>query len=106
MRQRKNTEPVEDGLSVRKFRETANRGFLLEESNDSRQVASVWAEFAECRGSEREFRRRSQTLVVVCPKHLRTLHVPLLSQSVGPHMFISKLVGVADQSSRSFAHTP
>ena len=59
VRQRKNTELVEDVLPVGDGGEKPVKVFLVyalrEESDHSEEVTSIGAEFVECGGSERQF---------------------------------------------------
>ena len=88
--QRKNTEFVDDVLSIgnggEQPVEVVFANPLGEKRDDPKEVTGVWAKFAECGGSEREFNRCRQALIIGT-KRLCPMCVPLLGQFiVVPHI--------------------
>ena len=86
IRQRKNTEFVEDVHYVGNRGEEPVEVFhvdaLGEEGDDCKEVMRVGAEAAEGGGSKREFDGRRKAFVVFRLKDPRPLDIPLLGQSI------------------------
>ena len=86
VRQRKNVESVEDVLSVwddgEKPVDVVLVDPLREEGDDSDEVMRRGAEAMESRGCERELEGCRKALIVIRPKHLRPLGIPLVRQSI------------------------
>src|ERR1700753_2013876 len=91
MCQRKNTELIEDVLSVgdrgKQPVEVLLVDTLREKRDDSQKFPGIGAEFLECRGGKGEFYGRCEALIAVRPKYLRPVCVPLRGQLlVIPHV--------------------